>query len=50
MLHHELRRVGLHRQRVDDIEERVLIAAPAEQANASTAPVIAPFTDTRLGH
>jgi hypothetical protein len=49
MLDHEMRRLGLHRQRADDLEERVLIAAPADQAKASSTQIIAPFTDSRLG-
>ena len=50
MFDHELRRLGHHRQRADDLEERVVIAAPADQANARNTQIIAPYTDTRLGH
>jgi hypothetical protein len=50
MMDHELRRLGHHRPRADDLEERVVIAAPADQADVNTTQTIAPFTDTRLGH
>jgi phage terminase large subunit-like protein len=50
MIDHDLRRLGLDRQRASDLEERLHIIAPADPTAASKVEIIAPFTDTRLGH
>jgi hypothetical protein len=50
MIDGDIRRWGLDRRKADDLEQRVLIPELAAQTTASNTEIIAPFTDTRLGH
>jgi hypothetical protein len=50
MIDRDIRRWGLDRRKADDLEQRVLIPELTAQTTASNTEIIAPFTDTRLGH